>query len=123
MGNYKSYSRKKQPKGLLCLTKYVIIQEGVSMNKEERRLIQQTYTDKMVEYLPVLRAATNITQNQLAKKLGVTRSTIVAIESRKRPLKWHMYLALITVFMQNEDSKKLIESFELYDEKTIKQIN
>jgi len=92
------------------------------MNKEERRQIQQSYVDKMVEYLPVLRAAADITQNQLAKKLGVTRSTTVAIESRKRPLQWHMYLAMITIFMQNEDSKKLLGSFELFNVDIINKI-
>lgn len=58
------------------------------MNKEQRKQIQKSYTDKMVNYLPVLRAFSQITQNQLAKKLGATRSTTVAIESRKRLLQW-----------------------------------
>jgi len=92
------------------------------MNKIERMEIQKQYTEKMVDYLPVLRASAQITQNQLAKKLGVTRSTAVAIESRKRPLQWYMYLAMITVFMQNEDSKKLLESFRLYDAELLQRI-
>ena len=92
------------------------------MNKEQRRQIQKGYTDKMVDYLPVLRASAQITQNQLAKKLGVTRSTTVAIESRKRSLQWYMYLAMITVFMQYDDSKKLLDSFELFDGEFLQKI-
>jgi len=87
------------------------------MNKEERKAIQNQYMDKMVERLPTLRSAAKLTQNQFAKKLGVARSTIVVIESRGRQLQWNMYLAMILVFMQHEDSKKLLESFELFDEK------
>ena len=78
--------------------------------------------DKTVEYLPVLRSAARITQNQLAKKLGVARSTVVVIEHRGRQLQWNMYLAMVLIFTQNEDSKKLIESFELFDGKFLDEI-
>jgi len=78
--------------------------------------------DKMVEYLPMFRSAAKITQNQLAKKLGVARSTMVAIESRRRPLQWHMYLAMVLVFTQNEDSSKLLDSFELFDAMFLQRI-
>ena len=92
------------------------------MNKVERKKVQRQYVDKMVDYLPTLRSAAKITQNQLAKKLGIARSTMVVIESRGRPLQWHMYLAMVLVFMQNEDSNKLLESFELFDEKFLQGI-
>jgi len=85
------------------------------MDKEKRKAIQTQYTDKMVEYLPMLRSAAKVTQNQLSKKIGVARSTMVAIESKNRKLQWYVYLAMVLVFMQNEDSNKLLESFELFD--------
>ena len=78
--------------------------------------------DKMIDHLPTLRTAAKITQNQFAKKLGVARSTIVVIESRGRQLQWNMYLAMVLVFMQHKDSKKLLESFELFDEKFLQEI-
>jgi len=92
------------------------------MDKEKRKAIQTQYTDKMVEYLPTLRSATKVTQNQLAKKIGVARSTMVAIESRNRKLQWYLYLAMVLVFIQNEDSKVLIDSFELFDEIFLQEI-
>ena len=92
------------------------------MNKDERKAKQNQYMDKLVEYLPTLRSVAKITQNQLAKKLGIVRSTMVVIESRKRPLQWHMYLAMVLVFMQNEDSRKMLESFELFDKKFLQEI-
>ena len=90
--------------------------------KEERKMLQNKYAEKMVGYLPVLRAAACLTQNQLAKRLDVTRPTIMSIETRKRPLQFHLYLAMVLVFMQHDDSKKLLESFELYDEEFLKRI-
>jgi len=86
------------------------------MDKDKRKEIQAQYTDKMVEYLPTLRSVAKITQNQLAKKIGVSRSTMVAIESKNRKLQWYLYLAMVLLFMQKEDSRKLLESFELFDE-------
>ncbi|MDR1001984.1 MAG: hypothetical protein LBL82_01755 [Oscillospiraceae bacterium] len=85
-------------------------------------MIQREYADKMAGYLPVLRAAANITQNQLAKKLAVTRPTIMSIETRKRPLQFHLYLAMVLVFMQDDDSNKLLESFELFDRNFLKNL-
>lgn len=91
-------------------------------SQEERRTKQKEYADKLVGYLPVLRAAAQITQNQLAKRLAVTRPTIMSIETRKRPLQFHLYLAIVLVFMQNQDSMKLLDSFELFDGSFFEQI-
>jgi DNA-binding XRE family transcriptional regulator len=92
------------------------------MDKERRKAIQTQYTEKMVVYLPTLRSAAKITQNHLAKKIGVARSTVVAIESKNRKLQWYIYLAMVLVFMQNDDSKKLLESFGLFEESFIQEI-
>ena len=90
--------------------------------KDERRTRQQEYADKLVEYLPLLRAAAKLTQNQLAKRLAITRASIIHFETKKRNLPFHLYLALVLIFMQNEDSEKLIKSFKLYDEDFIQKI-
>jgi len=92
------------------------------MNKEERKTIQRQYMDRLIDHLPTLRSAAKLTQNQFAKKLGVVRSTVVVAESRGRQLQWHMYLAMVYVFRQYEDSNKLIDSFEIFDEKFFHEI-
>jgi len=92
------------------------------ISKEERIMKQQEYAKKMVEYLPLLRAAAKLTQNQIAKRLAITRTSIIHFETKKRKLPFHIYLALVLVFMQNEDSQKLIKSFELYDNTFLQDI-
>ena len=92
------------------------------MDREKRSAIQTQYTERMVDYLPTLRSAAKVTQNQLAKKIGVARSTMVAIDSKNRKLQWYLYLAMVLVFIQNEDSKKLLQSFELFDGEFLQQI-
>jgi DNA-binding XRE family transcriptional regulator len=52
----------------------------------------------------------------------LSRQTIVAIENGKRPLPWNFYLAVVLVFTQNEDSKKILDSFELFDGKFLTEI-
>ncbi len=89
---------------------------------EERKAKQQQYTEKMVEYLPLLRTAAKLTQNQVAKSLAITRASMIHFETRKRSLPFQTYLALVLIFMQYEDSKKLMESFELYDEEFLQSI-
>ena len=65
---------------------------------------QEMYLEKMVKHLPVLRAAVRITQQELANKIGITRQSMMAIETSKRQLLWSNYLALVLVFHQYEDS-------------------
>jgi DNA-binding XRE family transcriptional regulator len=80
---------------------------------------QEEYLERMVKYLPVLRAALKITQKDLARKIGVTRQSMMNIETKRSPLQWPTYLALVFVFQQNEDTKKLLYSLELFDDKMI----
>jgi len=84
--------------------------------------MQSDYLDRMVKSLPLLRAATGLTQAQLGKKIGMSRQTIVAIENKKRPLPWCLFLAMVCVFQQYEESMLLLVNFELFDAKFIKEI-
>ena len=79
--------------------------------------MQDEYIKRMTKNLPVLRTSVNLTQKQLGKAIGMSRQTIVAIENGKRPLPWYLYLSLVLVFQQYEESKILLESLELFDAK------
>ena len=84
---------------------------------EERRLqeLQTHYAEQMVTYLPAIRHTLNITQKQLAEKVGLTRQTIISFENRQRPLPWHTYLALVLFFQQYEISKNFMDKLGLFD--------
>ena len=85
------------------------------MNQRRVGAMQNKYIERMVKNLPTLRMIVGFTQAQLGKKVGMSRQSIVAIENEKRPLPWSLYLAMVLVFMQNDDAKKLMESLELFD--------
>jgi DNA-binding XRE family transcriptional regulator len=89
------------------------------MKKKETVAMQDEYINALIKNLPVLRAAAKVTQAQLADKVGVSCQTIVSIETKKRPMPWTLYLAMVFVFERYEESKKLLESFELFQQKLI----
>jgi len=76
---------------------------------------QDYYTKQMVTYLPAIRHTLNITQKQLATRVGLTRQTIISFENRRRPLPWHTYLAFVLFFQQFKISRDFIDRFQLFD--------
>ena len=69
----------------------------------------------MTENLPVLRKKANLTQEKLASLTGVSRSTIITIENKKK-MSWSMLLCLILVFSQFRETEPLLRVFEIYTE-------
>ena len=69
----------------------------------------------MAENLPVLRKKANLTQEKLASLTGVSRSTIITIENKKK-MSWSMLLCLILVFSQFRETEPLLRVFEIYTE-------
>lgn len=62
--------------------------------------IRTELTKRLADNLPVLRARLDITQQQLAERLGLARNTITAIEKRKMPLSWVNFVALALLFLR-----------------------
>ena len=68
----------------------------------------------MTENLPTLRKKLDISQEELSSVLGVNRSTVAAIENHKMTKTWNMFLALLLVFIKNEETNKLLNVMEIY---------
>lgn len=69
--------------------------------------------DKMTVNLPTLRAKANLTQAKLSEMIGVSRQTIVAIESQKRKMSWNTFLLCLLVFKNNEETDQLLRLYEI----------
>jgi len=67
-------------------------------NSELKNEARQRAVDLLIDELPVLRARIGISQDELAKYIGVSRQTISAIEMRKRPVTWQVLLAMVLYF-------------------------
>ena len=70
----------------------------------------------MTDNLPMLRTRLGLTQEELANKIGVSRSTILAIENNQREMTWNTFLSLMLLFTKNETTNKLLKVLDIYTE-------
>ncbi len=68
----------------------------------------------MTANLPTLRTALGLTQEELAEKIGVSRGTVIAIETGKREMTWNTFLSLILLFTKNQATDRLLQVLEIY---------
>lgn len=87
--------------------------------QEERK---EYYINKLIENLPVLRAKLQLSQQELANVLGVSRQQIVAIENGKRNMSWNIFLSLLLIFSRNKETKKLLKVFDIWNDELIRFI-
>lgn len=70
--------------------------------------------DKMADNLPVLRKKLKLTQEDLARIVGSSRSTVMEIETKKRKMTWTTFLSLVLLFDKNEDTAVLLRALDIY---------
>ena len=83
---------------------------GNPMDERQRATLIRNMTDN----LPTLRKRMDISQAEFAALIGVSRSTLAAIENQKRPMTWNMFLALLLIFTKNKETDKLLSAMEIY---------
>ena len=80
------------------------------MNEKQKDILIQN----MVDNLPALRKRLDMTQAELATKIGVGRSSLTSIENKKRPMTWNTFLSLILIFTKNKETDRLLNVMEIY---------
>lgn len=78
--------------------------------------------NNLTENLPTLRKKSGMTQEDLAKQLGVTRQTIVNIESKKTKLNWAMTISIMMFFMLNKSTMSLLKPLGILTNSIVKNI-
>lgn len=81
--------------------------ENNSINKE-------LLINNMADNLAMLRTRLGLTQEELADKIGVSRSTVISIENKKRTMTWNTFLSLVLLFIKNESTNKLLNVLGIY---------
>ena len=72
-----------------------------TVGKEQDRLIE-ILTDE----LPVLRARLMISQDELSRRIGISRQTYSLIETKKQKMTWVTFMACIAFFQNNAKTKE-----------------
>ncbi|RKJ81169.1 MULTISPECIES: helix-turn-helix transcriptional regulator [unclassified Pyramidobacter] len=71
-------------------------------------------TKKMSDNLVVLRAMLRLKQSELAEKVGISRQTLLEIEKGKRALQWNVFVALLSVFREDNGTNDLLLHYGIY---------
>ena len=75
---------------------------------------KESYMEVLTEHLLPLRTKADITQEELAQIIGVSRQTYFAIENKKRQMTWNTYLSLVLFFDTNVDTHLMLRSVQAY---------
>lgn len=84
--------------------KYWIFADG-----EKKELVS-----RLTKALPALRGVLKVSQDEVAKIIGVSRQTYNAVELGKRKMSWSMYVSLAFFFDNNPATHQLIRQFNAY---------
>lgn len=66
--------------------------------------------NELTRDLPVLRARLDISQEQVAERIGVSRQTYNSIESGRRNMTWNTCVSLVTLFASYESTRNMMKS-------------
>lgn len=66
---------------------------------------QNSLIELLTDELPVLRARLRISQDDLSRRIGISRQTYSLIETKKQKMTWITFMALIAFFQNNSKTK------------------
>ena len=70
--------------------------------------------DVLTNELRVLRAKAEISQQELASRMGVSRQTYGIIETKKQRMTWNHFMALLLLFRSNSGTAEIIDRIGAY---------
>lgn len=73
--------------------------------------------------LTVLRTRAEISQEELANLIGVSRQTYSAIERKVRKMAWSTYLSLVLFYDHNQKTHKMIRQLAIFPQELIIRFN
>lgn len=97
------------------------------MNFESKWLLTDEEKDNFIATLTpnltVLRTKAEISQEELANLIGVSRQTYSAIERKVRRMAWSTYLSLVLFYDHNQKTHKMIRQLSIFPQELIIRFN
>ena len=84
------------------------------MSRELDENRKEQLIDILTNELSMLRAKVGLSQQEMAKRMGVTRQTYGAIESKKQRMTWQNFITLLLLFRTNADTARIIDWIGAY---------
>ena len=87
------------------------------------RLLTDTDKEEFIAILtpslPALRTQAEISQEELANLIGISRQTYSAIERKVRRMAWSTYLSLVLFFDYNQKTHEMLHKLSLFPQELI----
>lgn len=80
------------------------------ITKDTKELLIARLTDELV----FLRTKLGLSQDELSNLLGISRQTYSTLETKKRTMSWGMYLSLILIFDNHEQTHDIIHDTGIF---------
>lgn len=80
------------------------------MKASRERLIAQ-----LTEQLPAIRARLDLSQEELAFRVGISRQTVSLIETHKQTMTWVTFMAMLALFENNKESLSQLSLTGFFD--------
>ncbi len=97
------------------------------MDNESRWLLTDAEKDSFIATLTpnlaILRTQADVSQEELANLIGVSRQTYSSIERKMRRMSWSTYLSLVLFYDHNQKTHKLMRSLSLFPTELIVRFN
>lgn len=92
----------------------------MGINTDDVAELKHDLMEQFRNELPVLRARVRVSQEIIAKKIGISRQTYSGIETGKREMTWTTFLALLVFFQNNEQTKPMIDQINGFSDSMTK---
>ena len=97
------------------------------MDNEVRWLLTDAEKDSFIATLTpnlaILRTQADISQEELANLIGVSRQTYSSIERNMRRMSWSTYLSLVLFYDHNQKTHRLMHNLSLFPAELIVRFN
>ena len=80
------------------------------MKASQERLIAQ-----LIDELPAIRARLNLSQEELASRVGISRQTVSLLETHKQAMTWVTFMAMLALFENNKESLSQLSLTGFFD--------
>lgn len=85
-----------------------------SIKIEISETTKELLINKLLDELVFLRTKLGLSQDELSNVLGVSRQTYSTLETRRRPMSWGTYLALIMIFDNCEQTHDIVRNSGMF---------
>lgn len=99
------YDKNARERVLMRISKNKVLKS----DEEKKQLI-----DNLKRNLTVLRSKADMSQEEIAMIIGISRQTYCSIENSNREMTWTTYLALIFLFDSLEETSEFFNDLKLF---------